>query len=100
MIIECSYYGWQDFFRALDEETMNTGNSAVKCVSHSCKNSLADNIFSLPCLANIEVVGQLKSSNSLVLEPELFQHVCCRCYFLLCFIVYVFPYFVSCCGNI
>ena len=92
MIIECSYYGWQDFFRALDEETMNTGNSAVKCVSPSCKNSLADNIFSLPCLANIEVDGLFKSSNSLVLELE-------RSYSLLCFIFYLI-FFISCCGNI
>ena len=68
MIIECSYYGWKNFFKALDEETA-MGSCAVKNASvnrakkylspaslqglqsaDSYKNPLA--VVLLPCLAN------------------------------------------------
>ena len=96
MIIECSYYGWQNFFTTLDKET--AVNSSAKnnktvngpgnyCLSAPTQKELHSvdsykNPLTLPCLANIKMFccGRFKTSNSLV------SNVCHGCYYFLHFI--------------
>ena len=98
MIIECSYYGWEKFFRSLDEEiamrTCAEKNAEINSAENYVSPTTSKGLQSPPsCLANIEkfCCNGFKPSYGLFLKQDSFTSVCRGCYyFLLCFVSYFF----------
>lgn len=64
MIIECSYYGWESFFRALDEETVS-------------RTYVRENSFSKTIAKEYVSSSPLKESKSSVYTHPLAQFIIC-----------------------